>query len=52
MAIICGAPSIKDVIAFPKSLGGADPLFKSPSTVRDEVLEWYSLRKARGGDVL
>jgi len=52
MAIMCGAPSIKDVIAFLKSLGGADPLFKSPSAIRGDILEWYSLRKAGRGDIL
>ncbi|KDN53115.1 hypothetical protein K437DRAFT_266048 [Tilletiaria anomala UBC 951] len=31
MAIICKAPSIRDVIAFPKTSSGADPVFGSPA---------------------
>jgi len=44
VAILCGTNSIRDVIAFPKTGGGLDPLFKSPSTVPDGVLAQYGIR--------
>jgi len=44
MAILCGVESIRDVIAFPKTAGGADPLFKSPSKVEEDVLAQYGLQ--------
>ncbi|WWD22322.1 aspartate-tRNA ligase [Kwoniella shandongensis] len=43
IAILCGAKSIRDVIAFPKSGKGIDPVFKSPSISSDEVLKEYAL---------
>ena len=43
MAILCNAKSLRDVIAFPKTAGGVDPLLKSPSPVADEVLTQYGL---------
>ncbi|CAD6589660.1 MAG: hypothetical protein TREMPRED_005467 [Tremellales sp. Tagirdzhanova-0007] len=47
VAILCGAKSIRDVIAFPKSTTGADPVFKSPSPAQDEVLRRYGLQPFR-----
>lgn len=47
MSIICKTPSIRDVIAFPKTSLGTDPLFRSPSAVSDEVLQEYGIQ-ARG----
>ncbi|OCF33078.1 aspartate-tRNA ligase [Kwoniella heveanensis BCC8398] len=44
IAILCGAKSIRDVIAFPKTGSGIDPVFKSPSVSGDEVLKEYGLR--------
>lgn len=44
MAILCKAHSIRDVIAFPKTAGGIDPLLKSPSPIEDEVLRQYGLQ--------
>ncbi len=44
VAILCGTNSIRDVIAFPKTGGGLDPLFKSPSNVPDGVLAQYGIR--------
>ncbi|PKI83413.1 aspartate--tRNA ligase [Malassezia vespertilionis] len=35
MAILCGTSSIRDVIAFPKSSSGADPLFASPAPLEE-----------------
>lgn len=35
MAILCGTPSIRDVIAFPKSTSGIDPLFASPAPLEE-----------------
>ncbi|WVQ80443.1 aspartate-tRNA ligase [Cryptococcus sp. DSM 104549] len=43
VAILCGATSIRDVIAFPKTGRGVDPVFKSPSVSGDEVLKEYGL---------
>ena len=37
-AILCGTPSIRDVIAFPKTAKGADLMTDSPSSVSDRQL--------------
>jgi aspartyl-tRNA synthetase len=36
--ILAGEPSIRDVMAFPKTASGADLMSGSPSPVRDEQL--------------
>jgi aspartyl-tRNA synthetase len=41
--LMCGAQSIRDVIAFPKTTSGYDPLMDSPVTVPDEQLKDYGL---------
>lgn len=40
---MCNTSSIRDVIAFPKSLNGMDRLFKSPSGTTDDILKEYNL---------
>ncbi|KAH6914833.1 aspartyl-tRNA synthetase [Coprinopsis sp. MPI-PUGE-AT-0042] len=44
MSILCKTSSIRDVIAFPKTSGGTDLLFKSPATVGEGTLEQYGIR--------
>jgi aspartyl-tRNA synthetase len=44
MAMLCGTQSIRDVIAFPKTGSGADPLFKSPATVSNQTLSQYGIQ--------
>jgi len=44
MAMLCGTKSIRDVIAFPKSSTGTDPLFKSPAIVSNETLSQYGIQ--------
>ncbi|HEX8205153.1 MAG TPA: aspartate--tRNA ligase, partial [Solirubrobacteraceae bacterium] len=39
VAIIAGEPSIRDVIAFPKTASGSDPLTGAPAPVDDEQLK-------------
>jgi len=43
MSILCKAPSIRDVIAFPKTGAGTDPLFESPAPARPDVLDQYGI---------
>lgn len=43
VAILCETKSIRDVIAFPKTGSGYDPVFKSPSKSSEEVLREYGL---------
>ena len=44
VAILCGAGSIRDVIAFPKTQSGADLLFDSPAPVTQGQLDELALR--------
>ncbi|KIJ56536.1 hypothetical protein M422DRAFT_238161 [Sphaerobolus stellatus SS14] len=44
MTILCGVQSIRDVIAFPKTAGGTDSLFKSPSSIEEDILAQYRLQ--------
>lgn len=48
MAIICRAVSIRDVIAFPKSLNGRDPLSNAPVLISDEEKSLYHLSIVEG----
>ncbi|CAE6424181.1 unnamed protein product [Rhizoctonia solani] len=43
IAVLCNTTSIRDVIAFPKTAGGTDALFKSPSKVDQETLAGLGL---------
>ena len=38
-ALLCGEDSIRDVIAFPKTQKGADPLSEAPAPVKDQQLK-------------
>ena len=44
VAILAGRESIRDVIAFPKTASGADPLTGAPSRVDDAQLKELGLR--------
>ena len=44
VAVMLGRESVRDVIAFPKSNRGEDPLVKSPGVMSEEVLERYHLQ--------
>lgn len=47
MAILCDTPTIRDVMAFPKSATSKDLLFQCPDSLdSDETLEAYGLRPA------
>ncbi|XP_034129624.1 aspartate--tRNA ligase, mitochondrial isoform X1 [Drosophila guanche] len=43
IAILCRARSIRDVIAFPKSLNGRDPLSNAPVPISEEDMKLYHL---------
>jgi aspartyl-tRNA synthetase len=42
-ALLCGEENIREVIAFPKSQSGADPLTNAPSAISDEQLDELGL---------
>ncbi|XP_064535213.1 aspartate--tRNA ligase, mitochondrial isoform X2 [Drosophila montana] len=43
IAILCRARSIRDVIAFPKSLNGRDPLSNAPVPISEDEMKLYHL---------
>jgi aspartyl-tRNA synthetase len=44
MAMLCGTPSIRDVIAFPKTSSGRDLMVGSPSSVPASTASLYHIR--------
>ena len=44
VAVMLGKESVRDVIAFPKSGKGEDPMVKAPSMITSEALDLYHLR--------
>ncbi|KAK7489758.1 hypothetical protein BaRGS_00018940, partial [Batillaria attramentaria] len=55
VAIACGAQSIRDVIAFPKSANGRDPMSDAPAVVSQEELDAYHIcvkKKSHAAEVL
>lgn len=48
LAIICKAPSIRDVIAFPKSSEGRDLMADSPAPLSPEDLVFFHLTGVKG----
>lgn len=51
MSILCKTPSLRDVIAFPKTGTGTDLLFESPAPARLGVLDQYGIGEVGRGDV-
>lgn len=49
MSILCKTQSIRDVIAFPKTGGGTDLMFKSPAPVDAQTLKQYGIKPANDG---
>ncbi|XP_050307458.1 aspartate--tRNA ligase, mitochondrial [Anthonomus grandis grandis] len=44
LAILLDMPSIRDVIAFPKTFEGKDPVSQAPAAVSEEVLKLYHVK--------
>ena len=44
IAEVLNQPSIRDVIPFPKTQSGLDPLTNAPASIEEEVLEEYNLK--------
>jgi aspartyl-tRNA synthetase len=49
VAMLCGSDSIRDVIAFPKTQRGIDPMAQSPAPVEDKQLRELSIEIRPGG---
>ena len=47
MSIICEMPSIRDVIAFPKSGNGKELMSGAPAPLPKEDLEYYHLAQSQ-----
>lgn len=50
ISLLCGANSIRDVIAFPKTLNGKDPLSKAPVPISDEEKRIYHIATVFGAE--
>ena len=44
LAVICRTASIRDVIAFPKSTEGRDPMSKAPAPLSQSDLDLYHIQ--------
>ena len=44
IAMLCGAPSLRDVIAFPKSSSGNELMTNAPGPVQPEHLKEYHIQ--------
>jgi aspartyl-tRNA synthetase len=44
VATLCNASSIRDVIAFPKTSAGIDPLLQSPTPIHKDILHQYGIQ--------
>ncbi|XP_001847765.2 aspartate--tRNA ligase, mitochondrial isoform X1 [Culex quinquefasciatus] len=51
ISLICRAKSIREVIAFPKTINGKDPLSKAPVRITDEEKRLYHIRSVEGEGV-
>jgi aspartyl-tRNA synthetase len=47
VATLCGSPNIRDVIAFPKSAAGNDPMTGAPSEPTEDQLKEYFIKIAK-----
>jgi aspartyl-tRNA synthetase len=47
VALLCRAPSLRDVIAFPKSMAGRELMTGSPAEVQPKQLEEYRIAVLR-----
>lgn len=45
VALLCNAPTIREVIAFPKSSEGRCLMSKSPAPISEDVCEYYHLKR-------
>ena len=48
LAIITGSDSIRDVIAFPKTAAGRDPMSDSPAEIAPSEMELYNIQVKSG----
>jgi len=51
MALLCGSDSIRDVIAFPKSLEGKDLMSGAPVPISEEEKKLYHIQIADSAPV-
>ena len=52
LALLAGEPNIREVIAFPKSASGSEPMTGAPSSLPEQQLRELHVRVVEGNGIL